>query len=169
MVSFTIRSAVRADLASILHVEQQAERLFALSDLPASVRDSAPSLAYLASIQDGLCWVAESVIGEIVGFIACTRISNFLHILEIDVLPQFGRQGVGSAWLPQACAVATAIGDVEGITLTTFRHLPWNQPFYRKHGFEPVTDIGHIADSLRSEEQAGLRNRIGMMMRTKAN
>jgi GNAT superfamily N-acetyltransferase len=168
VLAFDIRSAVRADLASMLHVEQQAERLFALADLPALLRSCAPRTVYLASIQNGLCWIAQSVNGETIGFIACKRISSFLHILEMDVLPEFGRQGVGSALLTQAYAVATAMGDCEAITLTTFRHLPWNQPFYQKHGFEPVTDIRHIADILRSEMQNGLSNRIGMLMRTKA-
>lgn len=169
MNGINIRSAVRADLASMLYVEQQAERLFPLSDLPASSTDSAPHAAYLASIHDGLCWVAESAVGETIGFIACARIGNFLHILEMDVLPDLGRQGVGSALLAHACAMATALEDLLGVTLTTFRHLPWNQPSYEKHGFEPamsVTDIIHIAGFLRNEKQAGLSNRVGMLKRT---
>lgn len=166
-----IRSAVPADLASMIHVEQQAERMFPLEDLPASPCGPAPDAAYLAAIRGSIAWVAERGSGEIVGFIACTRVDAFLHILEIDVLPGFGRQGVGRALLARACAAATAMPRIDGVTLTTFRHLPWNQPFYEKHGFEPVPDapgIRHLADLLRDEEHAGLRNRVGMLKKAQA-
>lgn len=155
----------------MIHVEQLAERIFPLDDLPASSRGTPPRAAYLAAMHERLCWVAESEADGIIGFIACARMDAFLHILEIDVLPDFGRQGVGRALLAQACTAAAAMEDVHGVTLTTFRHLPWNQPFYEKHGFEPVPDgsgIHHLVTILCDEEQAGLRNRVAMVKKAPA-
>ena len=50
-------------------------------------------------------------------------------------------------------------GDYPVITLITFRHLPWNAPFYEKLGFEAMksSELGEeLASLLQEEGEAGI-------------
>jgi 4-diphosphocytidyl-2-C-methyl-D-erythritol kinase len=60
-----------------------------------------------------------------------------VDIAEIDVLPSHGRRGVGAALLEHACAWARASG-YRSVGLGTLADVPWNAPFYAKHGFALV-------------------------------
>lgn len=59
---------------------------------------------------------------------------NEPHLEEIDVHPAHGRRGVGSALVRTVCEWATRSG-FRDITLTTFRDVAWNMPFYARLGF----------------------------------
>lgn len=63
--------------------------------------------------------------------------SGLPHLQEIDVDPRDGRAGIGTALVRTVCAWAAHAG-YRALTLTTFRHLPWNMPFYARLGFEEV-------------------------------
>jgi GNAT superfamily N-acetyltransferase len=56
------------------------------------------------------------------------------HLEEIDVHPSHGRRGLGTRLVQAVCDWAAAAGH-RAITLTTFRHVPWNMPWYRRLGF----------------------------------
>ncbi len=73
-----------------------------------------------------------------VGFAYVEMLSDGLpHLQELDVDPRHGRVGIGTALVRTVCAWAENAG-YSSITLTTFRHLPWNMPFYARLGFEEV-------------------------------
>lgn len=71
----------------------------------------------------------------IVGFIVAKCLLQSSFIVELDVHPAYGRRGVGSALVEACCQDAQRRGFGQ-ILLTTFRHVPWNIPFYRRLGFE---------------------------------
>lgn len=79
-------------------------------------------------------WVHE-VDGAVVGFVMCEPLGGALHIEQLSVHPAFGRRGVGAALVRHVVAVAGA----RPVTLTTFRHVPWNMPFYERLGFVEAT------------------------------
>ena len=92
------------------------------------------------AIRRGLVWVAlaeES--GEPVGFVWLdTELGDdAIGIAEIDVLPEFGRRGIGAALLERACEWARAAG-YRRVDLGTLADVSWNAPFYARHGFEVV-------------------------------
>ena len=60
-----------------------------------------------------------------------------LHIHELDVSPAHGRRGLGRRLVAAACAFAKAEG-APAATLSTFREVPWNAPFYATAGFREV-------------------------------
>ncbi len=67
--------------------------------------------------------------------------------------------------LLHVCAAARNSG-LQFVTLTTFSHLPWNGPFYAKHGFAAVQTLGqfpHLRAAVRRERERGLENRIAMV------
>jgi hypothetical protein len=42
----------------------------------------------------------------------------------------------------------------DAVTLTTFRDVPWNGPFYEKLGFRPLTDLSRGLAAVRQHERA---------------
>jgi GNAT superfamily N-acetyltransferase len=59
------------------------------------------------------------------------------YLAALAVLPSDMRTGVGSRLLERACEWARGQG-YPAMTLTTFRDVPWNAPFYAKRGFAEV-------------------------------
>jgi len=53
------------------------------------------------------------------------------------VHPDHGRRGVGAQLVTAVCRWATERG-YDRVTLTTFRNVPWNMPFYTRLGFEEI-------------------------------
>jgi len=51
--------------------------------------------------------------------------------------PDHGRRGLGTRLVLQVCEWAACHG-YESVTLTTFRDVPWNMPFYARFGFRVV-------------------------------
>jgi GNAT superfamily N-acetyltransferase len=92
------------------------------------------------------------------------------HLEELDVHPHHGRRGIGAALVRAACDWAARSGHAT-LTLTTFRDLPFNMPFYAKLGFQEVPAdaiVEEIAAVVRDEARRGLRveDRVVMVYRT---
>jgi GNAT superfamily N-acetyltransferase len=125
---------------------------------------------FTAAQQAGRLWVASTSDCAPVGFALVLEIDRFAHLDELDVLPSYGRQGFGTSLLTTVCAWAAKAG-YPGITLRTFRDVPWNAPFYQKRGFHVVDSAtlseGHVGLE-ESERQRGLRtdNRVTMVYET---
>ena len=49
-------------------------------------------------------------------------------------------QGIGGVLL-RAIAIDAGNNGFQAITLTTFSDVPWNAPFYARHGFETIADL----------------------------
>ena len=60
---------------------------------------------------------------------------------ENPVDPAHGRQGIGTRLVHTVIDWARS-RRFENLTLMTFRHLPWNAPFYAKLGFVPLSTRG---------------------------
>ena len=85
----------------------------------------------------GRLWVALA--GDMpVGFALVEMLADDLpHLDEMDIEPAHGRRGLGTALVQAVCEWATASG-FSALTLTTFRGVPWNLPFYARLGFVEV-------------------------------
>ncbi|MEM8994398.1 MAG: GNAT family N-acetyltransferase, partial [Acidobacteriota bacterium] len=90
---------------------------------------------------DGRVWVAERLATggdrEVVGFALARPLDGDLHLQEMDVVPEHGRRGLGRRLVEAVCDGARERGAVR-VTLTTFRDVPWNGPFYRRLGFREI-------------------------------
>jgi GNAT superfamily N-acetyltransferase len=73
------------------------------------------------------------------------------HLEEIDVHPQHGRRGLGTKLVRAICTWAIGAG-YDPVTLTTFRDVPWNMPFYARLGFEVIPSEA-LSPGLRSVVQ----------------
>jgi GNAT superfamily N-acetyltransferase len=74
-----------------------------------------------------------------VGFAALDLVDGRAHLAEISVHPDHGRRGIGTALLVAACDWARAQRS-PAITLTTFRAVPFNAPWYAANGFVELAE-----------------------------
>ncbi|WP_300579163.1 GNAT family N-acetyltransferase [Phenylobacterium sp.] len=88
----------------------------------------------------GLLWVMAQDGSPPGAFLAARIEENRLHILEFDVHRRHQGQGLGRRLLAFAIDEARRRG-LAGLSLTTFRDVPWNAPFYASAGFEIVERI----------------------------
>ncbi len=166
---FFIHEATVSDLVAIPVVEREAARLFPREDLPARLAEAttAPGALRRACARRRL-WVAE-VSGSVVGFVLASFKDGMPYVRELGVLPTHGRQGIGTALMATVVAWARR-RRAEHLLLTTFRHLPYNAPFYIRLGFEEVQlrEQGpELRQQLRTEAQRGIdpARRVAMRLR----
>jgi ribosomal protein S18 acetylase RimI-like enzyme len=88
------------------------------------------------------------------------------HLDELAVTPAHGRRGVGRALVDEVLAWSAARG-LPSVTLTTFRDVPWNGPYYEKLGFEAVTELTPALQTLldQGERRWGLDPSLRVVMR----
>jgi len=92
-----------------------------------------PPSYYVPRIPSGLTWVATHRETP-VGFAHCEIFDDELHLWELAVRLKDQKRGAGTTLVSAVVAEATARG-LRAVTLTTFRDIAWNGPFYRRLGF----------------------------------
>jgi GNAT superfamily N-acetyltransferase len=165
MTERRLRSADLSDLPRMLEIEIAAATLFPTSVLPETVGRSGSPDELRAAVVSGLAWVAEAEHKLVVGFLVAQVVGTSLHIVEMDVHPSHGRQGIGGQLLEHAVTQCKVLGLSEA-TLTTFTSVPWNEPFYSRHRFRVLAStlrFGHLAQALAREASRGLENRVAML------
>lgn len=162
-----VRPAGREHLAQLPAIERAAATRFGDS-LPRSVLSHVTPVDTLEAAQlAGLLWVALEPVGTPVGFAVASVHGRRIHLEELDVLPEHGRKGVGSA-LVRAVEDYALNTDCTEITLTTFGDVPWNAPFYASIGFEVIPEPELDAQLLRrlsDETELGLDRSRRVAMR----
>ena len=131
---YSITTARPQDLARLAAIELAAARLLA-GHAPESVLNETTASDVLQRAQkEGHLWVA--LLNDVpVGFAHVEVIErDAAHLEEIDVAPAHGRRGLGTQLVLQVCEWADGNGYAS-VSLTTFRDLPWNMPFYARLGF----------------------------------
>lgn len=142
MTGYIIRPReVPADDRALLDIEKRATELFRpygydfVADAPYRTVEW---LRGVMSCQD--VWVALTTGGTPVGFAMAAPLAGYFHLKELSVDPEHGQRGIGSALVQSVVSAAEAKG-LAGVTLTTFRDVPFNAPFYARRGFvEPSPD-----------------------------
>ncbi len=103
-----------------------------------AVADGPPlSLATLQAAAAHQGVIVARVDGAPVGFAVVEPLKGSLHLEEISVDPAWGGRGVGARLLEHVVALARRRG-LPAVTLCTFVDVPWNAPWYRRHGFEVI-------------------------------
>lgn len=159
MTPIRIELAGREHVPAIPGIELAASAMFPEADLPPDVRYRVTDEELLLEAQsEARLWVALTDDRTPVGFAMGDIVDGGAHLDEMDVIPEYGRQGIGTRLLRTLIDWARSLG-YPTLTLITFRHLPWNAPFYEKMGFVSMvaTEIGgELAQFLREESKAGI-------------
>ena len=146
-----VRYARAADLKAIAAIEDSGGPLFeeAFGDLTGDVLLSpAPSGGERLDTPGFLLVVGP--VGEPFGFAHVEIVDGFAHLGQVSVRPEQLRRGHGSALVRAALREAWQLG-YDRMSLTTYRDLPWNGPFYRSLGFEE--ELRPEPFELRAREQ----------------
>lgn len=107
---------------------------------------------------------------DLTAFVMFRRVEDSLYIEQIDVLPAFAGQRIGARLLDAVSGKARAQG-LSALTLSTFRDVPWNAPWYRRLGFVDIADVGltpglleirqeHLARGLDERQRTFMRRPV---------
>ncbi|WP_327049329.1 GNAT family N-acetyltransferase [Microbispora sp. NBC_01189] len=136
------RQAEPADLAALPEIERAADGMFAPLGIvfpPGSTvveERAGPARVIVAGRPP-------------VGFALLGVVDGLTHLEQIAVHPGHANQGIGTRLLEAVCATATARATASArttdsqvtaaaVTLTTFRDVPWNAPWYARRGFRVI-------------------------------
>ena len=149
---YSIRAGTATDLPRLAEIERDAAQLFRsigydfCADGP--VRDEAEQRR---ALEDGTVLVAETPDGDVAGFALLWRVDGRAHLLELAVAQRHQKRGLGARLVGRAerWAREERLGE---LTLTTFRDVSWNAPFYETLGFR-VFDPGPERTELRAVQR----------------
>jgi GNAT superfamily N-acetyltransferase len=126
------------ELETLRSIERDAGGAFAAIGMAEIAADEPPSLVQLESHRAaGGAWVAVDTRDRPIGYLLSSIVDGCTHIDQVSVLSKHARQGVGAALIEHLAATARA-EDRPALTLTAFRDVPWNAPYYRRLGFVTV-------------------------------
>ena len=152
-MKMTVRPATFHDVAALPAIERAAGQRFREIPALAWLADS-PAISaerHLACIEQGMSWLA--LVGDKpVGFILAEIHPTSLFIVELSVHLDWQRKGVGRQLIACAVEQARKLG-LTSLTLTTFRDVPWNAPFYTRLGFAMLDELTLPAGLAAKREQ----------------
>lgn len=149
-----VRHARAADLRRVRAIEDAGVPLFeaALGDLTGDPL-AAPGVDGRDRIGEPGFLLVTGEVGAPTGFAHVTYVDGFAHLAQLSVLPERTRQGLGSALVREAKREAWFAG-FDRLSLTTYRDLPWNGPFYARLGFAEVAEPEGFELRQRERERA---------------
>lgn len=169
---FLIRTATEPDIAALPDIERRAATIFSPEYLPCNLADVVISAEHhLQAQRRGLLLVALADGVRPVGFAHTVLHGDCLHLLEIDVDPVCHKQGIGTALLNGVVDMALRRACA-AVTLTTYRDVPWNAPWYEKMGFREIAEAempAFLRVILENEVMMGLDRKKRVAMRRLLN
>jgi len=164
----TIRLATQQDAAAMPDIERSSGEAFRIIPNLAWIADDKVTSQerHAALIRLGAAWVSHDASNEITAFLTAEVREDVLHIWQMSVRSDQQRKGIGRN-LIQAAENWASANQLVAMSLTTFRDVPWNAPFYASCGFQEVDPNFYsvLQSTLEAEQQAGLpiEQRIAML------
>lgn len=159
------------DIPVLQEIERRATTLFAgtglLPDATYEGAQVADEAFHRAAINAELSFTAR--IGTTaVGFVLGIAHPDSFYLAEMSVDPAFGRRGLGRELVQHFCSEAWMRG-AQAVTLSTFRDVPWNAPFYAHLGFveiprEDYTDWMHLYQGNQTRMGLDVSKRLFMSL-----
>jgi GNAT superfamily N-acetyltransferase len=144
----SIRPARHTDVERMRDIERAAGELFRPLGMDAVADDDPGSPEHLrACADDGRAWVAEHD-GTVAGYLLAAVVDGEGHVEQVSVDPAFAGRRIGAALVERAARWARG-----PLTLTTFRDVAWNGPYYARLGFRWLAD-DEIGPELRAVREA---------------
>jgi GNAT superfamily N-acetyltransferase len=149
------RAAREDELAAISALEQSGEKQFRAAGMDRIAGAPAPGPdVYRPALDDGRLLVAVDPRDRPVGFIRLEMLDGDPHIEQVSVHPDHGGHGIGASLLAAAEQLSRYRGH-RRITLTTFRDVPWNGPYYRRLGWRAVPEADLPPELAAARRQEG--------------
>ena len=165
---YRIRAATPEDLPALDRVEALASEMFHGLVPEEIALDNVPPATLRDACQNGRLFVAEAADGTVVGFALLIVLDDgSVHLEELDVLPEHGRRGVGRS-LIEACRASARSHGYTTLTLSTYRDVPFNAPYYTRLGFRTLEArevTSALARVVEIEQKKGLDRAPRVLMR----
>jgi GNAT superfamily N-acetyltransferase len=152
-----IRPPRHDELERLRDIELAAGRLFAAVGMPEIAADEPMPVAVLDKYRRaGWAWVitVDGAGGAPVGYLVADVLDDpgsepgrAAHVEQVSVDPDNAGLGLGRRLMEHVGAVARRRG-LDAVTLTTFRDVPWNAPYYERLGFRALQE-GELGPGLR--------------------
>ncbi|RLV51050.1 GNAT family N-acetyltransferase [Nocardioides mangrovicus] len=143
-----VRFAEEADLPLLAGIEDEGDQL--VVDLIGPSGFEAPSTGQWRDAQPGFLLVAGR---PPVGFAHVLEEDGSAHLEQLVVRPAEQRRGVGRELVEAACEEALRRGHSR-LTLTTYRDVSFNRPWYERLGFTVVDQpTGVLARHVEAERK----------------
>jgi GNAT superfamily N-acetyltransferase len=152
----TIRSARLQDGPVLQEIERQSGQRFREVGLDFIADADPDSLELLAEYANGgRAWVCVDELGNAFGYVLVDQVDGNAHIAQVSVRPEAQGRGLGRQLLDRVREWAEQ-SEKSSITLTTFRHVPWNRPLYEHLGFSVLvqSELGPELSAIRDDETA---------------
>ncbi|MBI6273960.1 GNAT family N-acetyltransferase [Proteus mirabilis] len=132
----TIRPTQLVDANQLPKIEQSAGKLFSsIKELSWISESGVQSVeAHIQFIHQHAHWVAVNHDNHPVGFIMTQQLPESVFIHELSVSQDWQNKGIGKL-LIQTVKNEAKLQQFNAVTLTTFRDVPWNAPYYQRLGF----------------------------------
>lgn len=137
---YSLASAATEEIDALIKIDLAAGSLFEGTGLidDSALGDHVPADIFEQAIENGNLFTARDRKGMAVGFALTSLRQNTFYLDQISVHPDHGRKGLGRALVRRVVDEAR-LRHLKSVTLSTFRDLAWNGPFYRRLGFKEVT------------------------------
>ncbi|MFO7179085.1 MAG: GNAT family N-acetyltransferase [Pseudomonadota bacterium] len=142
--ALTIRPAVPRELDLLQAIDDDATTLYAEYGLSIELGDEhefvrAELARWRRSAEAGRASLAIDENGAGLAFAALDVLDGEPYLDQLAVRRSAMRRGIGQRLLARSVEVARAIGG-SALWLTTYDHLPFNGPYYERHGFVVVPE-----------------------------
>ena len=162
-----IRETRIDESAELQRIELAAGKLFHEVGMSDIAEHPLPPIATLEAYQRaGRSWVIVDERGP-AGFVLVKLVDGLAHIEQISIDPAYAHRRLGAELIDHVASWAAA-GNRSALTLSTFRQVPWNAPYYARLGFREVApaELGpELAELMAEEATHGLNpaDRVAMI------
>jgi GNAT superfamily N-acetyltransferase len=161
MTNVIIQPARPHDLQALPLIERAAAAIFRTTPY-AYLADDDPVSAEV-DLAHEYVWVAVNQADQPIAFAIVRLLDESVHLHELDVHPDYARQGLGRRLIATVAEWARARGAT-ALTLTTFADVPWNGPYYARLGFRTL-NLTTLSPGLQAVRQAEVEAGLPMAHR----
>ena len=154
---YSIRKARPADIPYLERVERSAAEVYRTVGLEFLIDGPTVDPLFLSANLNHL-WLAVDWMDRPIGFIVGEDIYGYFHVVELSVAQEYQGNGIGKQLIARMTVDVRREG-YQTISLTTYRNLPWNGPWYTRLGFLEVNPLEmgtKYVEILENERQHGL-------------
>ena len=167
-MEYAIRPARNDEIVLISEIEHLAATLFLQTEHANEVEALGLSFPFLEQIQQLDSYWSRQTKKISLSDLQLTILDGQPHLHELDVRPEYGRRGIGTK-LVSAVSDWSKNHGYDSVTLSTFRDVPWNAPFYERLGFVRMDEEDLPSEMLllrktEAEDGLDLSRRVVMKM-----
>ncbi|MDL5160609.1 GNAT family N-acetyltransferase [Actinomycetospora sp. Odt1-22] len=151
-----VRPAVVDDVGALRDIEEAAGEPFRTLGMDLVADDDPPPAEVLREfVEAGRAWIVATD-GDVVAYLLTEIVDGCAHVEQVTVHPRYAHRRLGRSLVEHLAGWARSRG-LPALTLTTYRDVPWNGPYYESLGFHWLSDDEITAGLRALREQEARR------------